>query len=238
MLFYYIRHGDPIYNPDSLTPFGHSQAQALAERLCVHGLDRVFTSDSTRAKQTAQPTCERLGITPTELPWANENRPWERMCVFDERGVREYCFEDPKTRILFASEEVRALGENWGEHPAFCNESFYTCAKEIGRDADALFELLGYRHDRARHVYIPVAPTEERVALFAHQAFGMAFLSEVLDIPYPMFCTHFDTGHSGMTVIRFEEQEGVVIPRVLQLSNDSHLFKAGLSTKYQNRIDL
>ena len=32
MLFFYVRHGDPIYNPDSLTPLGHEQARALGDR--------------------------------------------------------------------------------------------------------------------------------------------------------------------------------------------------------------
>ena len=32
MLLFIVRHGDPIYNPDSLTPKGHLQAQALAKR--------------------------------------------------------------------------------------------------------------------------------------------------------------------------------------------------------------
>lgn len=37
MLFYYIRHGDPIYDPDSLTPLGKRQAEALGKRLATHG---------------------------------------------------------------------------------------------------------------------------------------------------------------------------------------------------------
>ncbi len=236
MLFFYIRHGDPVYNPDSLTPRGHLQAQALAKRLAAYGLDRIFTSDSTRAQQTAQPTCELLRLTPTICPWANENRPWERMCVFDDKGIREYVFEDPASRRLFASEEIRRLGDDWGSHPTFKDSDIPKCAAEIGRDADAFFESLGYRHDLEQHVYIPVAPTEERVALFAHQAFGMAFLSHVMDVPYPLFSTRFDTCHSGMTVIEFREQDGVVIPRMLQLSNDSHLYREGLPTRYQNRL--
>lgn len=48
MLFYFIRHGDPIYDPDSLTPLGHKQAEALAKRLCVYGLDEIYTSTSNR----------------------------------------------------------------------------------------------------------------------------------------------------------------------------------------------
>ena len=236
MLFFYIRHGDPIYDPDSLTPRGQLQAQALAKRLALYGVDRVYTSDSMRAQQTAQPTCDLMRLTPTICPWANEHRPWERMCVFDEEGRREYVFEDPASRRLFASNEIRDLGDNWGSHPQFKDTTIPQCAADIGRDADAFLESLGYRHDLENHVYIPVAPTEERVALFAHQAFGMAFLSHVMDVPYPLFSTRFDTAHSGMTVIEFREQDGVVIPRVLQLSNDSHLYREGLPTHYQNRL--
>ena len=31
MIFFLIRHGDPIYRPDSLTELGHKQAAALVE---------------------------------------------------------------------------------------------------------------------------------------------------------------------------------------------------------------
>lgn len=33
MLLFYIRHGDPIYIPDSLTDLGKRQAEAVARRL-------------------------------------------------------------------------------------------------------------------------------------------------------------------------------------------------------------
>ena len=39
-----------------------------------------------------------------------------------------------------------------------------------------------------------------------------------------------------MTVIEFKSNNGFVVPQILQLSNDSHLYKDGLPTKYQNRI--
>ena len=33
MLLFYLRHGDPIYSPDSLTALGERQAEALGRRL-------------------------------------------------------------------------------------------------------------------------------------------------------------------------------------------------------------
>lgn len=62
MLLYIIRHGDPIYAPDSLTPKGHLQAAALAKRLAVHGLDKIFASPLVRAQQTAKPTLRAAGL--------------------------------------------------------------------------------------------------------------------------------------------------------------------------------
>ena len=60
MLFFYIRHGDPIYNPDSLTPLGLEQAEAIKYRLARYGLDKIYASSSNRAMLTAKPTAELL----------------------------------------------------------------------------------------------------------------------------------------------------------------------------------
>ena len=55
MLLFFIRHGDPNYFPDQLTPLGHRQAEAVAKRLALYGLDEIYSSSAVRAKETAQP---------------------------------------------------------------------------------------------------------------------------------------------------------------------------------------
>ena len=62
MILFYIRHGDPIYHPDMLTPLGEQQAAAVARRLALFGIDEVYSSTSNRAMQTAKHTCELLGL--------------------------------------------------------------------------------------------------------------------------------------------------------------------------------
>jgi broad specificity phosphatase PhoE len=52
MLFFYVRHGDPTYNPDELTPLGHRQAEAVAKRLSLYGIDKIYSSTSNRAYLT------------------------------------------------------------------------------------------------------------------------------------------------------------------------------------------
>ena len=42
-------------------------------------------------------------------------------------------------------------------------------------------------------------------------------------------------GHSGVIAIEFSVDD-FVIPQILQMANDSHIFASGISTDYQNRI--
>ncbi len=236
MLLYYLRHGDPIYNPNSLTPLGKRQAEALGRRLAQHGLNRIYVSSSERAKETARPVCELLHMEYTVLDWTNEDHVWEEFAVENEDGSLDFPAGVEKCEHLMATHEMQKLGRDWGQHPAFKGTKLETAPFRVARLADEFLASLGYEHDWERGGYNCMRVNRERVALFAHYGFGMAFLSSVMDIPYPVFCTRFDIGHSGMTVIYFPEKEGFVIPRVLQFSNDSHLYREGLPTFHNNEI--
>lgn len=239
MLLYYVRHGDPIYNPDSLTELGHAQAEALAKRLSILGFDKIYASSSNRARQTAAPTCRALGLEAEILDWCNEGYAWRDLTVTGESGNRCWAFQDHKTSLFLSSPEIKALGNSWYEHPFFAGTSFKDGWERIANETDQFMESLGFVHDRENYCYTVAQPEYKRVALFAHQGFGLAFLSALCDIPYPEFCTRFDLGHTGVTVIRIAGNEGTqCVPKILQLSNDSHLYKEGVSTKYQNLFEL
>jgi len=236
MLLFYIRHGDPIYDPDSLTPLGERQAEALARRLSLFGLDRIYASTSNRAKLTAKPTCEMLKLPMTELDWCNEGHAWRQLALPDATGRPKWIFQNDLYRRLFASSEIRSLGHAWYTHEQFRDTACRAGIERIQRETDAFLSELGYRRLENEGVYETVRPNDERIALFAHQGFGLAFLSCLLQIPYPTVTSYFDIGHSGMTVIEFNARDGIAIPKVLQLANDSHLYREGLLTGYQNGI--
>lgn len=236
MLFFLIRHGDPIYQPDSLTELGQRQAEALAPRLALYGLDRLYCSTSNRAKMTAAPTEKLLGKTCVELDWCNEKYAYRTLYVERPEGGARWCFQNTWCRKFFQSPEVAALGERWYEHPAFEGTTLGEGIERIRRETRAFLASLGFERDEKENWYHITRKNEERVALFAHQGFGLAFLSCVLGIPYPVFATHFDIGHSGMTVIEFADEGGYAIPKILTMANDSHLYREGLPMAYQNRV--
>lgn len=235
MLFFYVRHGDPTYTPDQLTPLGQRQAEAVGKRLALFGVDRIYSSTSVRAQQTAQPTCEMTRKEKILLDFCHEHHAWLQMTRV-VNGQRRWLFGDPELRPLLVSDEMRALGDRWYEHPSFAEYDYRAGMERINRETDELFASLGFTHDREAHLYRVSEPPCERVALFAHQGFGSLFLSSVLDIPYPIFCAHYDMQHTGMTVLNFKVVDGICIPTILTMANDSHLYREGLPLKYNHRI--
>lgn len=234
MLFFLIRHGDPVYDPDSLTPLGERQAEALAKRLALYGLDEVYTSTSNRAALTAKPTCELLKLQPKPLDFANERYTWAELTVEREDGVPgiTWLFYNRRTAALFNSREIRELGDRWYDHPDLVSHNYKKGIDRLYDACDGFFAGFGYEHERYTGRYKTSGPSGKRVALFAHQGFGLAFLSCLLDIPYPMFCTHFDICPTGMTVIEFQDIGGSALPKMLTHSSDSHLYREGLPTVY------
>ncbi len=230
MTFYYIRHGKPIYEPDSLTELGKKQAEALAKKFAIQGLDKIFASTSERATLTAQPICDLLETEMTKIDDCNEKYVWESMTAKTDYG-KDWLFLAPQTVELFTQKEVLDLGFDWYRHPKL---------KEYGKGMERIYDLadkmllsLGYEHERYTGRYKAVENNDEKVALFAHLGFGMAFLSCVLDIPYPLFSTMFNLGHTGITAIEFKmRQNGFCIPYVKTLSSEAHLYSERIPVTY------
>ena len=236
MLLYYIRHSDPIYDPDGLTPLGERQSEAVARRLAQHGIDKIYSSDSNRAKETARPLAEMLKKDVTELPWANEGRFFQNASGIAEDGSKRFLADINSWAELYNSPEVRKMGNDWVKHPEIAKTNLPEGIATIQREADALLLAHGFRHDHEKCCYFREKASDERVALFAHAAFGKAFLSCVLDIPYPLFATRHDISHSSVTVIRFVDRGFGWLPQLMTYSNDSHLYAENLPTKYNNDI--
>ena len=87
-----VRHADPDYSIDSLTPTGWKEAKLLADRLVRTPADAYYVSPLGRAKDTASLTLEKLGCTATTQEWLREFSPrivkpgMDRTCHLRPRG--------------------------------------------------------------------------------------------------------------------------------------------------------
>lgn len=240
MILYYIRHGDPLYDPDQLTPLGEQQAQAVARRLARFGVTEIYSSTSNRAIQTAQPTCELLGLPLQTLDFLNENYLGGlKLPVESYHSPADWLWSHPVYSEILSSREIREMGDEWHRHPSFAPFHFDRILLPIQQQLDVFLSAHGYEHDREKGLYRVLShQPEKRIALFAHECMGKIIMSHLLDIPFPSYATHFEMHTSALTVVRFDDGTNSTIAdkpfpyaraRVLSLSNDAHLYHDGVS---------
>ena len=228
MLLYIVRHGHPVYAPEEqLTEIGHRQARALVPRMKEAGITRIFSSPLRRARETAQPTAEALGLPVAIEPWMNEDLAWGRFTKIDDRHTYPngtlwvWDTDDPGQ---FVRGSNRDAGDGWADIDAMrvapqAKEGY----AQLVRDSDDFLARLGYTRDG--NEYVIASPNEERIAVFCHQGFGLTWLSHLLRIPPNIFWTEFDITHSGVTLLEFKNYAcGRTVPKCLFLSDMSHLF--------------
>lgn len=238
MILYFIRHGHPIYEPDSLTETGIKQAEALKKRFLLYGLDEIYSSTSIRAQMTAEPTCKALNLEKKLLDWAHEHYAFEEFSTVID-GVKDWIWRHEEPKRVLLSPEIRALDDKWYEHEYFKDYPLLKSGLErVNANSDAFLESLGFKHDRENYCFRKIKTNNKRIAFFAHEGLGKLFMSNVLDIPYPILSTRYEFGHSSVSVIYFDESKEIVYPKILQWSNDSHLFKENFLTGFQNLIDI
>lgn len=224
MHLYIVRHGQPIYSPkEQLTDLGHKQARALAPRLIEAGINKIYSSPLRRARQTAEPTANELGIPINIEPWMSEDVTWRR---FTQK------FPDGKTRWVWewdaCSEFVRGANHDagdewWNIEPFKAMENGREGYAQLQAESDEFLARLGYV--REGNEYRIERPNHDRVAVFCHQGFGLTWLSHLLRIPPNIFWISFDLSHSGVTVLEWRNRKsGYTVPKVWCLSDLSHVF--------------
>ena len=213
-----VRHGDPDYAHDSLTPRGVDEARQLAAALEPLPLDALYVSPLGRAQETCAYIAEAKGMAPVTLDWLRE------------RGIKRgpvYLWEAPGEMFLGA--EALPTQNDWGQPDGAMPEGAEQFAR-VRDGFDALLAEYGYRRDG--HAYrgaasVPRA-SEARVALFCHKGVILTLLADVLHWALPMVFVSLHIHPTGVTRLEMVEQEvggGVVRAHLKALSiNDlSHL---------------
>ena len=234
MLLYIIRHGEPDYKTDTLLPRGRLQAEAVAERLRRSGIDRVFCSPMGRARETAEPTCRLLGLTPTIEDWTHEIGD-ERLTTYPD-GVEKSINALPPT-VLRGNGNENLTYEQSFDCTGISETRMREARDYVERRGNEFLERLGYKKEG--ELWRILWPNEERVALFCHTGFCRTWLSSLLHLPLHLTWADFVVTHTGVTVLYFKNyQNGLTAPRCLSFSDISHLYLAGLDTKADNGIEI
>ena len=234
MLLYIVRHGDPIYETDTLTDRGRLQAEAVGKRIFDSKINRIFSSPMGRAKETAAPACRLLGLDYTIEEWTHEIHEAVKTPYPD--GQIKSISRLQNTVFREEGGFVRTFDEGF-DCKAINQSGMKDIMKFLEAKGNDFLERLGYRYENG--VYRIVYPNEEKVALFCHAAFTRAWLAVLFHIPINMMWASFDITHTGVTVLEFRNNpDGFTAPKCLCLSDISHLYAEGMDLLHNNRIEL
>lgn len=215
MRLYIIRHGEPAYPDDALTPRGQLQALALAERLAAAGVEGVYSSPLTRAVETARPTARSLGLEIVREPWLREIEDWW-LPGGPEGELPVWKVDGATVRALAA----RLSPETWHGLPPFDLPVLRRGFAEL-RTASTAF-LTRHRSDGA----------PGRLAVFCHEGFGLTWLAHLLEIAPPLVWAGFSLPPASVTTVDFADAgNGWSAPRCLGVGDVSHLAAASRSLK-------
>lgn len=222
MRIFLIRHADPDYANNTITPAGHVEAEALAKRMAALGLDRIYTSPLGRARDTAGYTARALGMVPVVLPWTAE-LVWKH--IHQER-LGDSVVWDIHGHVVHRH-RPEPTSEDWHTRPPFDAPDYREGYAVLRAESDAFLSSLGYTRDGG--VYRVGKSNRERIALFCHGGFGLTWLAHLLSVPLPLMWTGFFLPTTSVTTILFDERvEGFATPRCLGVGDVSHLYAAGL----------
>jgi broad specificity phosphatase PhoE len=209
MKLVFIRHADPDYGTDSLTPRGHVQARLLAEALLTMPIDAIYVSPRGRAQLTAAYTLERRGEPGATLDWLAELHGLYApgKVAWDTHPVDLVALEESITLREWPNAVV------YGEQLAGVLQPFY-------KAWDVFLGENGYVRQGLR--YRVEACPDETLAFFCHAGVTLSLLAHLLHIAPPLVYAHFGCDPSSVTILESDEREGWASFRVVVANDMSH----------------
>ncbi|HEX9890068.1 MAG TPA: histidine phosphatase family protein [Nitriliruptorales bacterium] len=198
-----IRHAQPAWaepdgtavNDPGLTDLGRLQAQTIAARLATLSYDgptELLVSTARRARQTAEPIAEAMGLEATHHDWIHEIRlppDWEGTPA-QEVGRR---LRDARARPR----------DQWWIGLGQGSESFRDFHERVTTGLEgALAERDVTRHpDDPEHLW-SVPEHAGRLVIVAHAGTNSVVLSHLLGIaPQPWEWERFASNHASFTIL-------------------------------------
>ena len=226
MNIFFIRHGNPNYDTDCLTPLGHEQAEACAERMLNQEIkiDDAYSSPYGRAKETCEHFTKKANIDYTVLPWLHEVEHYAD--VYGGHFSHAVSI-DP---AFLRDPEIEAMGDKMFTHPRFGGEeNIKKMVGEVYDGLDALLKEYGYEKEGHRFKVTDREKCDKNVAIYAHAGTFLLVLGYLLQMPDTWAWHSFFTYQTGVTWINLPTDRDYAVPRMYYMGDTSHLVKKGIA---------
>ena len=212
MRIIFVRHGEPDYEKDCLTPTGKLQAEAAARRLAREGIGEIYTSPMGRASETAACTAELLNLPVRtldfmhEISWGGPGIPYEG---------HPWTVSDR----MISSDNFDFYHQDWRHHPLFEKNTAVRYLDGISLRFDELLRGQGYRHEGTR--YFCETDRQKTIAVFSHGGSGACVLAHLLALPFPYVCTVMPYEFTSIIILEFPVRKGEYVHPRIELFNDT-----------------
>lgn len=225
-----VRHADPNYAIDSLTPVGWEEAELVAERIAKLNVKAFYVSPLGRAQDTANVTLRKMNRQGKTLPWLREFAP----DVVKPGETKGGCAWDWLPQDWTA--EPRFFDrERWAEPEAYEKADVAREAAWVAAGLDELLAEHGYR--REGNYYRVDQANEDILVLFCHFGVECVILGHLLNIS-PVLLWHGScAAPTSVTTLTTEERrKGHAYFRMNAFGDISHLYVAGREPSFSARF--
>lgn len=212
-----IRHGEPDYSIDSLTPKGWREAALLADRLAEVPIDDFYCSPLGRARDTARDTLARHSKEAEILHWMRE---FTGRVQPAEATKPRMCWDLPPRYRETESDYFR---QEWEQSTLAQSGDIQACYREVAEGVDELLARYGYH--RTGCLYRCEEEKDVTIALFCHFAVSMVMLAHLTTLPPTGLLHHFFLPPSSVTTLvpQRDPKDGSMAFRCVQMGDTSHL---------------
>lgn len=218
-----IRHGDPDYSIDSLTPKGWKEADLLAKRIAPLPVAAYYVSPLGRAKDTASRTLQLAGRTAVECDWLREFNPLVHRPELPE-GERRCAWDWLPADWL--SRPALLDRDHWYEEPCFVQAGVEQEYRRVITAFDGLLASHGYVRDGL--YYRAEKPNHDTLCLFCHFGVECVLLSHLMNVSPMVLWQGTVAAPSSVTTLYTEERrEGIAAFRMASFGDISHLYAGG-----------
>lgn len=226
-----IRHGDPDYENDTLTEKGWREANLLAEKMKGERVDKIYVSTLGRARDTARPTEEALGIRAEVCEWLREFSYATVKLPYS--GAKDICW-DVMPKYLNTLDAIYSPVA-WRDVEFIENSDVPMHYDNVCAELDKILFEHGYERDG--YNYKVIRESHETLVFVCHYGVTAVLLSHLLNCsPYTVWqnCVTLPT---SVTTIHTEEREmGVASMRMSGMGDVSHLYKFGEPESFSARF--
>jgi len=225
-----VRHGDPDYSIDSLTPTGWKEAELLSHRLKQLDVKAFYCSPMGRAKDTASFTLKAMNRTAEEKAWLREFTV--RMQKPNETRYTPLWDWLPE---IWTKEPLFYDADNWFRSELYAGLPVEEEYRWVTDSFDELLANHGYVRDG--QTYKAVHPNEDTIVLFCHFGLQCVLLSHLLHVSPVLLWHGACAAPTGVTTLNTEERrEGIVHFRMSAFGDISHLYTAGQEPAFAARF--